>query len=200
MLLSPLSLLFPASILAVPFVPTLAVKSIAIPPSDWIQHATVPPEHPITLRFALRQGDFPSLEKRLLDISNPLSPRWRQHLTKQEVQDLVRPNNATLTAVDSFLSSHGIDLHAIRRSPAMDWLSLNVTVAKAEVILNTTYQLFLNKFSSKTLLRCMSYSLPLDLHGEIDTIQPTTYFGGVRSPKMIPQSVATKRRFLSVRA
>ena len=91
-------------------------------------------------------------------------------------------------------------MRLIRRSPAMDWLSLNVTVAKAEALLNTSYLLFRNKTSGKTLIRCMNYSLPLELHDNVDTIQPTTYFGNVGLPNKVPQPVATKKRFLGVSA
>ncbi|KAF8334639.1 peptidase S8/S53 domain-containing protein [Cantharellus anzutake] len=147
------------------------------PSPSWMVHSAPPPDYPFTLRFALRQGNFPSLEKKLLDITNPLSPRWRQHLAKQEVEDFMRPTNATLRAVDAFLSSYGIDLHAVHRSPALDWISVNVTVSKAEAILKTTYMLYSNVYSGKMLLRCASYDLPNEVHPHIDTIQPTNYFG-----------------------
>ncbi|KAF8318927.1 peptidase S8/S53 domain-containing protein [Cantharellus anzutake] len=153
------------------------VRRTLSPPPPWMVDSAPPPDYPLTLRFALRQGNFPSLEKKLLDISNPLSPRWRQHLTKQEVENFTRPTNETLRAVDAFLSSHGINLHAAHRSPALDWISVNVTVSKAEAILNATYMLYSSVYSGKMLLRCASYDLPNEVHPHIDTVQPTNYFG-----------------------
>lgn len=74
-----------------------------------------------------------------------------------------------------WLGTHGI--HEVSFSSAQDWISTSLPVVKAEELLNTTYHVYSHEDDdTETLVRCLEWSLPEDLHDFIDTIQPTNSF------------------------
>jgi tripeptidyl-peptidase-1 len=70
-------------------------------------------------------------------VSEPASPRYGQHLSKGQVQDLAAPHPDALLAVDNWLASNGFDVHGLVRSPSLDWVKVKTSVQKAEELLNT---------------------------------------------------------------
>jgi tripeptidyl-peptidase I len=114
------------------------LKESVSQPNGWIKHdVPVPADHRITLRIGLPQNNFAELERHLNEISDPDHWRYGDHLSKEEVETLVAPHPQSLDAVDAWLSSHGISIHDIERSPAKDWAIVKVPVALAEVMLDT---------------------------------------------------------------
>ncbi|KAF8334118.1 tripeptidyl peptidase A [Cantharellus anzutake] len=153
-------------------------SSIRRLPRGWFYHGTPSPRTPITLHFGLTQPHFHQIESALLEISDPSSPRWMQHLTKEEVEEFSAPHTDSVILLESFLVSHGIDItgDALQRTPANDWISLKTTIGIAEKFLNTTYSIYVNHETGLTAIRTTSYSLPAHLHDHIDVVQPTDYF------------------------
>jgi tripeptidyl-peptidase-1 len=96
-----------------------------------------PSAHVIQLRVALPQPRFPELERHLAEISDPFHGRYGQHLSKEEVEELVAPHPSSVDAVHKWLASHGIRSEACHRSPAGDWVTVHVPVAQAEKMLGT---------------------------------------------------------------
>ncbi|KAF8340256.1 Pro-kumamolisin, activation domain-containing protein [Cantharellus anzutake] len=158
-------------------VPSLTLLVSALPLLSWLDPTASgmdPPWHssprtPITLRFGLTQPYFHQIEFALLEISDPSSPRWTEHLSKEEVEDII--------LLESFLVSHGIDItgDALQRTPASDWISLKTNIEIAEKLLDTTYSIYANHETRLTTIRTTSYSLPAHLHDHIDVVQPTNY-------------------------
>ena len=54
-------------------------------------------------------------------------------------------------------------------------------VPQANDILGASYQLYHHAETNDTVVRTVSYSLPDSLHGHIQTVAPTTYFGSPRT-------------------
>ncbi len=105
-------------------------------------------------------------------VSDPFHSRYGQHLSADEVHELVRPSDEASDAVHDWLIDHGVDLDQLSYSPAKDWISLKLPVAAVEDLLNTEYSVYEHPDGS-TLVRTEGYSLPLHLHEHISTIQPT---------------------------
>lgn len=160
---------------------SIAVKSFLDPPRGWSKHSLPSPLFKVTLYFALRQSSFATLERELYEISSPGSPRWTQHLEKEAVEKLISPTPETLTLVDEYLISHGVDIASATRSPAMDWIIITVPVPQAERLLNSQLHVYEHSASGTRLVRTDAYSLPVHLHPHIDSIQPTNYFGRIRA-------------------
>lgn len=123
-------------------------------------------------------------------MSDPASHRYGQHLSKEEVEQLVRPARQTTDLVSKWLRNHGI--RDLEYTAAGDWISLSLPVRTAERLLGCEYHEFEHAEDGHVLVRTLSWSIPSYLHQHIDTIQPTTSFlrtmpqdryGGVPPPE-----------------
>ena len=85
--------------------------------------------------------------------------------------------------MESWLSAHGLDPSACQRSHAGDWVTIRVSVAQAEKMLGTQYNVYRHGKSDDYVVRAMNYSLPSVLHEHVAVVAPTTYFGTMKSMK-----------------
>ncbi len=113
------------------------VKELVRAPRGWVQGAPAPADHVIKLKIALPQSNFPELERHLYEVSDPSHARYGQHLSKEEVEELVAPHPESVDVVDAWLSSFGLGESDFERSPAKDWVTLRVPVRLAEAMLDT---------------------------------------------------------------
>ncbi|OJT05439.1 Tripeptidyl-peptidase sed3 [Trametes pubescens] len=163
-------------------------------PSSFREIGPAPPDAVLKLRLALVQGNFPALEKALMDVSTPGSPLYGQHLSKEEVEALVAPKPETMAAVSTWLTENGI--RAYKASPAGDWLRFAIPVSKANELLGTTFSVFNHTPSGRTVMRTLAYSIPADLKGHVDLVHPTTTFiQPLQAPKLtfIPRKEVQER-------
>ena len=62
------------------------------------------------------------------------------------------------------------------------WLKVTrVPVSQANELLGASYQLYRHAEANETILRTMSYSLPIALQDHVGTVAPTTFFGSPRN-------------------
>ncbi|OCH90623.1 subtilisin-like protein [Obba rivulosa] len=163
-------------------------------PHNWELQGEAPSGHPINLRIGLKQGKLDELITTLYEVSDPFHARYGQHLTKEETEALVAPSEETFQAVHNWLAFHGVDISSIAYSPARDWLSLQLPLARVEAMLSTKYHAYQHVERRDTTIRTLSYSLPRALHDHIDVIHPTTLFGNMhdfRATSHITSSGAT---------
>ena len=106
-------------------------------PRGWIKLGQPPRTHIIHLRVGLPQLKFGELERQLFEISNPYHYKYGQHLSKDDVEALVAPGKISIRLVDEWLESFGIPKNQVSRSPANDWVMINISVSLAEEMLNT---------------------------------------------------------------
>jgi tripeptidyl-peptidase-1 len=66
------------------------------------------PSDLLNLIFAIKQTNLPELERTVLAVSDPRSPRYGQHLSMDAVNKLVAPAPESTKAVLSFLLAHGV--------------------------------------------------------------------------------------------
>ncbi|TFK66564.1 tripeptidyl peptidase A [Pluteus cervinus] len=153
------------------------VKESVHPPHGWVQHSAPSPSHGIELRIGLPQPNFGVLETHLYEVSDPDHHRYGQHLSKEEVEELIAPHPDSLDAVNDWLASHGIQEEDVTRSPGKDWVTLKLPVELVEKMLDTKYHVWKHTKTGDYIVRTTSYSLPIHLHEHVDVIQPTTMFG-----------------------
>ncbi|KAG5639668.1 hypothetical protein H0H81_005851 [Sphagnurus paluster] len=169
----------PLSGWAAPNIYPQRVKETVYVPHGWVENGEPSPDHNIVLRIGLPQPNFAILEKHLYEVSDPSHYRYGAHLSKEETESLVAPNQESIDAVNEWLESHGIKESDIIRSPAKDWVTLTIPISLAEKMLGTKYNIWRHT-SGDELVRTTSYSLPENLHEHVDVIQPTTMFGRFR--------------------
>ncbi|EXJ89839.1 hypothetical protein A1O3_02906 [Capronia epimyces CBS 606.96] len=150
----------------------LSVKDYHPAPRGWMKQGRAPSTHLIHLTIGLSQGRFSELERHLYEVSDPFHARHGQHLSAEEVHELIKPPEEASVAVHEWLQGHGVDVDKLRYSPAKDWISVTLPVSAVEEMLDTEYSVY-KHHDGAVLVRTEGYSLPLYVHEHISTIQPT---------------------------
>ena len=111
----------------------------------------------------------------------PAHFRYGAYLSREQVAELVSPHPETLRLVRSWLSDHGIKPSSISTTHGGSWLTvIDVLVSQANQLLGASYQMYRNSKTNDTIVRTVSYALPMVLHSHIQTVTPTTYFPSTR--------------------
>ncbi|KIK07829.1 hypothetical protein K443DRAFT_673084 [Laccaria amethystina LaAM-08-1] len=151
-------------------------------PKGWGFDSPAPANYVFDLRIGIKQAGMEDLIANLMEISDPGHGRYAQHLTKEEMEAFTRPHPNSTEAVNSWLEHHDIEKSKIAHaSGGGDWVTVRVSVAQAERMLGTKYNVYHHPASGQRVVRTMGYSLPHELHSHIDVIAPTTYFGTIHS-------------------
>jgi tripeptidyl-peptidase-1 len=117
-----------------------------------------------------------------------LQCRYGAYLSKEEVADLVAPHPGTLELVHSWLTHHGVPSSSVSVTHGGTTLTLDgVSVVQANALLGTTYQLYRHVKTNETTVRTVSYALPAELHGLVETVAPTTFFPSPRTQWQPPR-------------
>ncbi|ETW78995.1 serine protease S53 [Heterobasidion irregulare TC 32-1] len=144
------------------------------PPTGYANSGPAPATDTLDLRLALTQNNFQGLEDALYAVSTPGNPRYGQHLSKEEVEELVAPSSDTVSAINEWLSSNGLTSSKV--SPSGDWIAVNTTVEKANELLDADFSTFTQLDSGTKAVRTLSYSIPASLKDHISFIHPTIAF------------------------
>ncbi|KAI4597560.1 vesicle formation at the endoplasmic reticulum [Pestalotiopsis sp. 9143b] len=154
----------------------IVVESLPSVPDGWQIVKKADLSTPIRLRIALEQPNVSNglFERTLYEISSPGHPSYGQHLSREEVRDLVQPRQESTDAVLDWLKSAGISNHDIEDTG--DLISFRATVEKAEQLLNASFATYNYGNSLELKTRTLEYSVPEAIRSHITTIQPTTLF------------------------
>ncbi|KZO97104.1 subtilisin-like protein [Calocera viscosa TUFC12733] len=152
----------------------------------WRNLGPARPDRTLTLEIALKQSNFEGLHEQLMLRSHPESELYGQHLSQEEVEEFIRPQEETRASVLLWLAEHGLDEEVIKWSSAGDWAFVPVTVELANSLLDTEYSVWHK--DGHTILSCGVYSIPHELFAHIDTIQPTTDFSIMRKHGALPMT------------
>lgn len=159
------------------------IKDYHKAPFGWQNIGRAPRDHILNLRIGLTQNNFPELVRQLYKVSDPRDSQYGQHLSTDQVHELVRPRDEAFAGVEDWLEQNGVDSSELEYNIARTWASITVTVEEAEALLDTQYSIWAHSDGSM-LVRTESYSLPAELHEHITTIQPTNSWARIsrRSP------------------
>ncbi|GJJ07192.1 hypothetical protein Clacol_001392 [Clathrus columnatus] len=152
-------------------------------PKGWRLHSEPTSDHMLKFHIGLKQGGIDEVIRHLYEVSDPAHIRYGQHLSKEEVDELISPTEETTATVSEWLQSHGIHYSDCYASSAGDWLQLTVPISKAETMFNTQYHIFQHEKTGEYTLRSLNWSLPSYVHSHIDVAAPTTSFTRTRSMK-----------------
>ncbi|KAH9026297.1 subtilisin-like protein [Lactarius deliciosus] len=158
-------------------------------PKNWVAMGPPPPDLTIDLYIAVKPRRENALVDTLYEVSQPGHPRYRVHLTKEQVADLVAPRPQSLELVNSWLEHHGISSSSVSMTHGGNTLMLEaVPVAQANTLLGASYQLYRHVESGETIVRTVGYSLPAALHWHVLTVAPTTSFVPARAQWQTPRN------------
>ncbi|KAJ4374374.1 hypothetical protein N0V83_003115 [Neocucurbitaria cava] len=151
------------------------VKETHFAPREWTKLDRANGGKTIQLQIGLKQGRFEELDRHLHEVSDPDHARYGQHLSADEVDELVAPSSETHSLVLDWLRESGIDTDRLGYSSAKDWIIVHLPIEMVEDLLDTEYHNYKHKDGS-VVARTTKWSLPRHLHSHIDAIQPTTSF------------------------
>ncbi|KAH9037102.1 subtilisin-like protein [Lactarius pseudohatsudake] len=158
-------------------------------PTNWVSLGHPPSGTTIDLYIALKPNRENALIDALYEVSEPGHPRYRAHLTKEQVADLVAPRPETLELVNSWLEHHGISSSSVSMTHGGNTLKLKgVSVTQANTLLGASYQVYRHLEKGETIVRTIGYSLPRALHWHVLTVAPTTSFVSPRTQWQTPRN------------
>ncbi|PVH93299.1 subtilisin-like protein, partial [Periconia macrospinosa] len=109
-------------------------------------------------------------------IATPGHAQYGNHLDQEAILAMIAPKKESVDLVqewlDKELPSSGSDV-----TVKGDYVTVQASVNTIEKLLKTEYSTFIRASSSEKVLRTLQYSLPANLVGHIDMVQPTTFFG-----------------------
>lgn len=154
------------------------MDSLASIPKGWSVVAQASPDELVSLRVGLPQQHAAALEQAVLEISTPGHPNYGLHLSRNQVRAYTAPTEQSVSSVVDWLAKSGI-----KSSVNNDWISFTTDVKTANELLDAKFTWYLYEKDNSPRLRTLSYSIPDELSGSIDLIQPTTRFGQLGAKK-----------------
>lgn len=135
----------------------------------------------LRLRIALQEPNHDLFEKTLFAVSDPSHPKYGQHLKRHEVKALIKPRAESTEAVLNWLRDSGVPATDIENDG--EWVIFFVPVSKAEKMLDTKFNYFIQTADKKQTkkIRSLHYSVPINVAPHIAMIQPTTRFGQMKA-------------------
>ncbi|KAH8990957.1 subtilisin-like protein [Lactarius akahatsu] len=153
-------------------------------PENWQNLGHSPAGATIDLHIALKAKNENALIDALIEVSSPGHPRQGEHLSREEVAELVAPPSDVLELANAWLEHYGVHPSTISTKHGGSWLTLTgVPVSRANELLSASYQLYQHIGTNETVLRTLSYGLPAALVEHVQNVAPTTHFGFPRTPQ-----------------
>ncbi|KAF8260099.1 peptidase S8/S53 domain-containing protein [Lactarius quietus] len=116
--------------------------------------------------------------------------RYGEHLSREQVAELVAPHPRTLKLVNSWLKHNGIPSSSVTTQGGNTLMLKAVPVTKANALLDASYQLYRHVESHETIVRTVGYGLPAALHEHVRTVVPTTAFVPSLKQWQIPRNIS----------
>ncbi|KAH8116692.1 family S53 protease-like protein [Phellopilus nigrolimitatus] len=143
-------------------------------PDGFVNTGAAPADQVLNMRLALVNNNMDGLEQVLYDVSAHGGPLRGQYITKEEVEEFVKPTSESSSIVKEFLASNGVTSKTI--SPAGDWLAFSVSVSKANEMFDADFSVFQHVETGKQYVRTLAYSIPARLQGHLNLVHPTITF------------------------
>ncbi|PRP86285.1 tripeptidyl peptidase I precursor [Planoprotostelium fungivorum] len=133
--------------------------------------STLPSRHHTRDYFiALRERNLDQVERLAIDISDPESSSYSQHLTFEQLNGLTSPHDEDIQRVTRWLQAHSIEHEVL---PAKTYIRVRATTRQIESLLRTKLRTFSHSESDKPIVRAESaYYVPTELDDVIHFIAP----------------------------
>lgn len=113
--------------------------------------------------------------------------RYGEHLSKEQVAELIAPPSDVPSLVNAWLEHHGVlPSTVLTKHGGSRLVLMGVPVSRANDLLGASYQLYQHSETNMTVLRTLSYGLPEALREHVQTVMPTTHFGFPRTSRQKP--------------
>jgi len=147
--------------------------------SPWIATTRAKSNEPLKMTIAIKQRNLDQLERTLMSVSDPRSGHYGEHLTNDQVQQLVAPNPESISLVADWLNEHGIT--SWESSSNGDFFQFVAPVSTVEELLSAEYHSFKHSKLDAEAIRTFNYSIPTKIQSAIDFISPTVRLPTLRN-------------------
>ncbi|KAF6838081.1 tripeptidyl peptidase a [Colletotrichum plurivorum] len=131
----------------------------------------------INLQIGLKLQNIEKLEPMLKDVSDPDSPNYGKYLSAAQVNDIFKPAQQSVAAVQTWLANEGVK--DVSYTDGGRFVNFATNVSTANRMLGATFAYYDVQGTMK--LRTKEYSLPNGMVDHIELVTPTTYMGNVKS-------------------
>lgn len=139
----------------------------------WHKHShmnSVDPHAVLHLTIALKQRNLAQLKSIATAVSDPFSPSYGQHLSLEELRDLVAPTKTARQHVQTFFKQHGATY--VTETLSGDFINVGVPVHVASTLFgNPQFHLFEHKHSNRKVIRTLDqWYIPFEIEKHVDVI------------------------------
>ncbi|KAF4783301.1 Pro-kumamolisin [Colletotrichum scovillei] len=131
----------------------------------------------INLQIGIKLQNIDKLEPMLRDVSDPDSPNYGKYLTAAQVNDMFKPAEASVKAIQTWLANENVT--DVSYTDNGRFVNFATNVGTANKMLGATFAYYDVQGTMK--LRTTEYSLPNAMTEHIELVTPTTYFGNMKS-------------------
>jgi len=157
-------------------------------PSQWKIMSPPNPSNYIKLWVALREKNLDELENFVLDVSDPHSENYGQHLTLDELSEWIAADDKAVNGVVEWLHTEQIDEIYVSRTK--NFISFETSIENAESLIGCKFSKFAQlEAPTEYILRCTeSYNVPESLAPFIEFVAPVHGF-----PRFTPSILRAHR-------
>lgn len=168
----------------------LAAASVTIRPEHaadeaWTWSHRCSPYDEVNLIFAVRTRNGDRVTERLMEVADPQHPDYTQHMTLEELGELIR-DDAAVQTVESWLAPHA---SVVDRTVNGDFVTAKLVVYEAERMLQTEFHAYTHRDTGKTVFRAATATMPDEVAGAVEYAARVVDFPRRRPPAMsfLPQ-------------
>ncbi|KAJ6261590.1 Tripeptidyl-peptidase [Drechslerella dactyloides] len=163
------------------------------PNGAWIKRSLADRESLMPMRIGLTQRNLDDGHDLLMEISDPVSPKYGKHLSHAQVIDMFAPSDESREVVLHWLHSFGINRDRVSVSRNKQWIQFDARVVEAEALLDTTYHIYEHGPSGRVNVACEQYHVPEYIKHHIDYITPGVKLFHLSGPLSPERDKAKKR-------
>jgi len=165
-----MKLLVLTAVLAVLCVVSGRKHTPVVAPDGWLlRNDVIPHASEVTVTLALKQRNLELLESTLRAASDPLSPRYAQHLSLAELGEMIGAEQDDIERVERVLRAHGFT--NVQVAPVGDYVKATHTIAGVEQFFQTRIGAFSFEKSERSILRAVeAYTVPETIHDVVEFV------------------------------
>ncbi|KAF7197253.1 Aorsin [Pseudocercospora fuligena] len=140
----------------------------------WSRNGRVHSRSIVPLRIALTQQnlDDETGYQKLMEVSDPDSPRYGQYLSSKEVHSMFAPSADAAKDVSDWLIEAGIDQDDILEFENKAWLAAHIPAEKFEQLFHAELHEYEHKATGELKIGCDVYHVPERIRKHIDYVTP----------------------------
>merc|ERR1712028_97980 len=164
-------------------------------PAHWAMAAEAPASTDLTSIYMFLKHADGAEEQMLLEVSDPRSSKYGQHLSNEQLAELMTCPHAT-EKLSAWLAHHNVAAENIEPTLVGDMWKVRLSVSQAEAMFETSMQRYSMPFGSTehSILRATSYTIPAEIADAVSLVGDLIHFPA--EPRRPIRIETTGRRLL----